>query len=300
MNHGVRIHSFHINSFAYADDLNLISTTPSGLQKLINKCDHYAQTWRMKFNPLKTNIVCIGKEPHITQPVWEIGNAKVGLSESTDVLGVSFNSALDSNKLVKNRVRKCQQGTFGMTAMGLSYPGLNSDVKAFLWKSISSPLLAYGMESISLSNSEIKILKTTQGNTIKRIMGFNKRSHHSKILKALKIPSVDQVIQKNTLGLYRNIFKTDTPARDLQSVLLAKYITKGITIKGSLLERVLKFGGQPIDIIFNKEPFRCSECDINMEDDGMTDSLRYLLYHENYNKPWSQEHVLATLLTKAF
>ena len=300
MNPGVRIHNFHINSFAYADDINLLSTTSIGLQNLIDKCDHYARMWKMKFNPLKTNIVCIGKQPHITPPEWVIGNAKVSLSDNTDILGVAFNSSLESTMHINNRVRKCQQGTFAMSAMGLSYPGLNSDVKAFLWKSISSPLLVYGMESLSLSNSDLKLLKTTQGNIIKRIMGLNKRSHHTKLLKALKVPPIEEVIKKNSLGLYKNIFKTDTPSRELQSILLARYITKGSIIKGTLLERIVKFGVQPLDILFDKNPVMHAECDINTDDDGLTDSLRYLLYHEDYNKPWSQQHVLATLLTKAF
>ena len=85
----------------------------------------------MKFNPLKTNIVCIGKQPHKITPMWEIGKLRVSLSENTDVLGIAFDSTLDANKHVKNRVKKYQQGNFGMTSMGLSYPGLDSDVKAF-------------------------------------------------------------------------------------------------------------------------------------------------------------------------
>ena len=288
MNPGVRIQSFHINSFAYADDINLVSTTAIGLQKLINKCEQYADMWRMKFNPLKTNIVCIGKPPLKITPIWEIGKLKVGLSENTDVLGVAFDSTLDSNKHVKNRVRKCQQGTFGITSIGLSYPGLDSDVKAFLWKSIGSPLLAYGMESLALSNGDLKVLKTTQGNIIKRIMGLNKRSHHSKLLKALKVPSMEDVIQKNSLGLFRNIFKTETPARELQSIFLARYIINGSTTKGTLLERVLKYGGNPLDIIFNKQTFKCMECESFIDDDGITDSLRYLFSGVNLILTWNK------------
>ena len=104
---------------------------------------------------------------HILPPVWEIGAEKVTLSEDTEVLGVTFDAKLDSCKHVKNRVRKCHQGV-----LKLSKIGLNSDVKAFLWNSIGCPLLSYGMESLSLSNTNIKILKTTQGNIIKRIMGW--------------------------------------------------------------------------------------------------------------------------------
>ena len=35
INSGVKIHDFHINVLAYCDDLNLISTTATGLQKCI-------------------------------------------------------------------------------------------------------------------------------------------------------------------------------------------------------------------------------------------------------------------------
>ena len=59
------------------------------------------------------------------------------------------------------------------------------------------------MESLVISSSDLKVLKTTQGNIIKRIMGLNKRSHHSSLLKALKVPPVEEIIKKNSLGLNR-------------------------------------------------------------------------------------------------
>ena len=189
---------------------------------------------------------------------------------------------------------------FKMTSMGLSYPGLNSEVKAFLWNSIGCPILLYGMESIAISAKDIKSLKTTQGNIIKRIMGIKKRSHHSKLLKALKIPLVEDIITKNSLCLYKNIFKTDTPARELQSVLLARYIIEGNITKGTLLEKVVKAGYDPLQTIFDKQIPTGSNHDVNDQDNGVIDSLRFLLHHEDYNKPWSEEHILATLLTKAF
>ena len=300
INSGIRINNFHLNVLAYADDLNLISTTPLGLQKLIDECLQYAQTWRMRFNPLKTSIVCIGKQVHTNQPVWTIGNTEVTLSDDALILGVTFCSELSSKKHVKNRVRKCQQSMFGMASVGLSYPGLNSEVKSFLWNSIGNPILLYGMESVALSRNDLNTLKTTQGNIIKRIMGINKRSHHSKLLKALKIPTVENVLRNNALRLYKNIFQTDTPASDLQSILLANYLENRSIIKGSLLEKVVSAGYNPLQVIFNQQTITCTDCDFNEQNDGMTDSLRFLLHHNEYNKPWSEEHILATLLTKAF
>ena len=140
----------------------------------------------MRFNPGKTNIVCIGKQAYTSPPVRTIGDSEVGLSDEAPILGVTFTSDSSSERHVKNRVRKCQQSMFGMASIGLSYPGLSSEVKAFLWNSIGNPILLYGMESIGITKNELNILKTTQGNIIKRVMGINKRSHHSK-LQTLRI-----------------------------------------------------------------------------------------------------------------
>ena len=258
------------------------------------------QKWRMRFNPLKTNIICIGKQAHAKPPVWKIGDAEVGLTEDALVLGVTFTSELSSDKHIRNRVRKCQQSMFGMASIGLSYPGLNSEVKAFLWNSIGNPILLYGMEAIATNKSDMEVLKTTQGNIIKRITGINKRSHHSKLLKALSIPPVEDIIIKNTIRLYHNIFKTDTPARDLQATMLSEYLINGRTTKGSLLDRIITGGRNPLKIIFDKQLYVCSTFDTTEPSDGVTDSLRYLVHHNDYNKPWSEEHILATLLTKAF
>ena len=43
MDTGVRIYDFHLNMLAYANDLNLVSTTAAGLQSLMNICHQYAQ-----------------------------------------------------------------------------------------------------------------------------------------------------------------------------------------------------------------------------------------------------------------
>ena len=46
--------------------------------------------------------------------------------------------------------------------------------------------------------------------------------------------------------------------------------------------------GQMVPEIVNmccKNPSICSECDVNRQEDGMTDSLTSLLQNEHYNKP---------------
>ena len=55
---------------------------------------------------------------------------------------------------------------YSLRNFGFSYPGVNSDVKAYLWKSVCPPTLSYGCETINMNKSNIKNLETCQGNII--------------------------------------------------------------------------------------------------------------------------------------
>ena len=54
-------------------------------------------------------------------------------------------------------------------------------------------------------------------------------------------------------------------------------------------------GHIPLDCIFNYRKFN-----VEIECNGVTDSLRYLSFHDNYVKPWSVEFTLVNLLTQSF
>ena len=67
-----------------------------------------------------------------------------------------------------------------MLQIGMSYQGINSDVKALLWNTISCPILAYGMKYTRLSEIDLQstllthfILKGTpiKGTLLDRIVG---------------------------------------------------------------------------------------------------------------------------------
>jgi hypothetical protein len=292
---GIRIDEFHTNHAAYADDINLISSTPKGLQSLIDVCSTYAKEWKFKFGLKKSKCICFGKNIMKKQPTWHLDGGTICLSEDIDVLGVSFDNKMKFQKHVSNRNQSCRKSIYRLTSLGMSYPGLNSKVKSYLWKAVGSPTLLYGMESVFISKSNIKDIMTCEGNTIKRVMGLGKRSHHSKLCAALSIKQANQVIAEQTANFFYRIFQVDTPLMSLQSVLLSKYLKSRTVVKGTILDRLIKTGYKPLKLAFEKQ-----EMVIKPMENGLIDSLKYLLFHENYSKPWSSEHMLVTLLTKAF
>ena len=72
--------------------------------------------------------------------------------------------------------------------------------------------------------------------------------------------------------------------------------TKGL-VPNTIIDRVYKQGISPFNVLLKRELHpKISVSSI----DGVVDSLRYLIFHENFCKPWEYEHILASLLVKAF
>ena len=126
-------------------------------------------------------------------------------------------------------------------------------------------------------------------------MGLGKRNHHSKVLVALHIPQVTNVMKNNTIGLYHRIFQVCTPARELQSHFLAQYLLHGKIVKNTLLHRIVSLGLDPVCLLLSGK-----KCKHEYQRDGISDSLRYLFYHDNYVKRSGSEFQLAYMLTKSF
>ena len=135
-------------------------------------------------------------------------------------------------------------------------------------------------------------------NTVKNIMGFNKRSHHSNLLHAVRIDKVETSVIRGILSLWYRIYQVDNPARVLSNAMLRDYVNSRHLIPGTLIHRVVEAGFSPIKSLSIKQQFTAHRA--NNIHDGIVDSLRHLIYHENFVKPYSEEHILATLLVKAF
>ena len=131
---GTCIGNIDLNNFAYADDITVFSATVAGLQHLINICVNYANTWRFTFNIKKSKCVILGKTHFYEQPAWSLGGAKLDIVENLDILGVVFSETQNSAQHVDKRTSKCRGAYYSLSEIGMSYPGLASDVKAYLWK----------------------------------------------------------------------------------------------------------------------------------------------------------------------
>ena len=150
-----------------------------------------------------------------------------------------------------------------------------------------------------MSKRCLKQLESTQSSTIKRILGFSQRSHHSNVFRAVNICSIKTLIDKAVLSLWYRVFQVKTPTRVLCASLLSQYILGSPPVSGTLIDRVVKLNVSPVKGMLSK----LSPEDLPLEEgnqDGVVESLRFLILQENFLKPYSSEHIIASLLTKAF
>ena len=294
---GVRIGDVLYNSMAYADDITIFSTNAKGLQCLIDMCTMYSDRWRFKYGIEKSKCMIIGKSPFTCEPVWRLNDVSLRNVETMEILGNVFNSKGNNTSHVDNRLNKCRQSFYGLNSLGMSYPGAAPEVQAHLYKSICQPVLTYAMECMSYSKDQFRRMESTQGRLIKQCLGLPQSSHNTAMLKALNIDKVQNTVNRNVLNLYHRIFKIESPARSIMQFLLARYITYGTTVPGTLIDRVVSIGESPLKCVFRKSGHKVSFLKDGI--DGHADSIRLLLNSRNYVNHNSEEHFMVRLLTTA-
>ena len=100
--------------------------------------------------------------------------------------------------------------------------------------------------------------------------------------------------------LWNRLFLVDSPARRLSEKLLSTYLSKKLVIPDTIIHRMKNTGVSLVKCLFSRTLISIPQVGDDNVNDGVVDSLRYLISHENFIKPYSNEHILGVLLTKAF
>ncbi len=97
MTPGIWIGNTNFNSFAYADDVTLMSGSVPGLQRLIDTCHTYATKWSFKFGISKTKCIILGKDSLPQKPIWRMDGIPTETVDQMDILGLSFQSNMSGS-----------------------------------------------------------------------------------------------------------------------------------------------------------------------------------------------------------
>ena len=177
---GTSIYGIYTGIVAYADDIILLSTTLSGLQKLVNICNSYGNNNFIKLNPNKTEFIASGKQ-QIKNCFINLSDNNIALQSKLKHLGFSWDTeksvfASLNNININERLSQFQSITHTLVHSGIRFAHPNTIVHLF--KSLVVPKLTYGLELCDINKYLINKLDIAGNTALKSFFNISKHSRN--------------------------------------------------------------------------------------------------------------------------
>eukprot|EP00057_Strongylocentrotus_purpuratus_P022603 XP_011677077.1 PREDICTED: RNA-directed DNA polymerase from mobile element jockey-like [Strongylocentrotus purpuratus] len=169
---GCQLLSQHAGVIVLADDVALVSSSPTELQEMLNVTCKYAETWRYRINPQKSKIVTFNNKAHksTAQPMWILGQMPIESVTQHPHLGIIKSSSKhDPTDLMISRGTKT---FYALTGAGAYTGGLLPHHCARLWKTYCIPRMLYGVAIMKLNQTRLNKLDRSQYQLFKKILGL--------------------------------------------------------------------------------------------------------------------------------
>ena len=184
-----------ISRLLFADDLVLLSSTESGLQRALNSFADACNTAGMKISTAKTEVLHLSRNPD--QCVLQVNGATLKQVEKFKYLGVAFTSDGRQNEELDTRIGKASA----------VMRALSKKAKLSIFKAVFVPILTYGHESWVMTERMRSQVQASEMSFLRRIEGvtlFNK-VRSSEIQKSLNIKPLLLRIERSQLRWFGHI-----------------------------------------------------------------------------------------------
>ena len=133
-----------ISRLLFADDLVLLSSTESGLQRALNSFADACNTTGMKISTAKTEILHLSKNPD--QCVLQVNGATMKQVKKFKYLGVAFTSDGRQDEELDTRICKASGVMRALHYSVIIKRELSKKAKLSIFKAVFVPILTYGHE----------------------------------------------------------------------------------------------------------------------------------------------------------
>jgi hypothetical protein len=206
-----------VGAFAYADDIVLLSPTPSAMRKLLRICDSYASNYDIIFNADKSKFLVIvanrwrSLSKSMNDCYFSIGGKPIENVTSYPHLGHIINSKFSDNDDILHR----RNNFIGQTNNILCFFNkLDLFVKIKLFKAYCSSI--YGCELWSLDCESVDNFCCTWRKALRRLLGLP-YSAHSFLLPFLTdtLPIYDEICKRSARFIVSCLFSQSQLVRSV-------------------------------------------------------------------------------------
>jgi len=228
LNVGVKVGGQLVNILMYADDIALLTETKKDMKILLDAITDYGHDKEIKFNGTKTNLLIFNKksckigkkkqkeEDEIqlkldNEPIIEVNQAKyLGFHLSTDNLNLHH---------YNNRIENFTYKIMKLNKLDFDKDEMPSNTKSMLYKVHVRPVLFYGMDCLTLKQTHMDTLYTTEGNTIKLAHNLYTGIKSTELFIAMGMDTTYNVLKLNKLKLFLRLCRCSYTSELLQSII---------------------------------------------------------------------------------
>lgn len=218
---GTSIYGTYTGIVAYADDIIILSSTLSGLQKLVNKCNVYNNYNYIKLNPDKTEILVSGKQL-VTYSSIKLSNTNIELSSTLKHLGFIWDNQHSSHKAtlqqsnLNERITQFQAAGHALIRSGIRFTHPSTIVQ--LYCSLLVPKLIYGLELCDISNSTLQKLNITGRSMLKSLFNVSKHSRNF-INQYFNLKNISDLVNQYKINLFQRLMSNPCTSKIILSQL---------------------------------------------------------------------------------
>ena len=110
----------------------------------------------------------------------------------------------NSEHLADRRV-KALRCYFGLSAVGIRSNQLRHPIKTALYRACCRPVIAYGTENLALTDTDLRKAQRVEGNAVKTMLSIPKFASTTRLLDALRIEPVSELVQRSKLTLFAGL-----------------------------------------------------------------------------------------------
>ena len=136
-----------VAALLYADDLALLSTTPTGLQKQLDALHSFCLSSHLTVNLTKTEIIVFGPSPRIPPPTWLFGGTPVTVSDHYRYLGIIFHSTKGIHNAPSHLLEAGERALHSLYRRCIEHHIDTPNIMCKLFDSLITPVLSYACET---------------------------------------------------------------------------------------------------------------------------------------------------------
>ena len=160
-----------IRNIQYADDLTMAAQTKAELQEMFEVLEAACRKYGMKINEEKTKIMSIG-DNQSDQHHIKLGSRVLEEVESFSYLGSEIGQSAKVGKEVNIRLKKASTVYQMWRRKVFKNRSLSKTTKLKVFRTCVMPVLLYGAETWTVTQDEMRKLKTFHMGCIRDILGF--------------------------------------------------------------------------------------------------------------------------------